>query len=60
MGILPTSINPKDDDRIRRFGARRPGNTFPDGPVVGDTFWKINTADYWIWDGANWREIPII
>lgn len=60
MGVLPSQFNRKEGHNIRRSGARRAGTTFPDGPVEGDTFWKTDSLDYWIWDGTSWREITII
>lgn len=43
----------------RRSGARVPSTTFPVAPIEGDIFWKTDTNNLWVWDGASWRQITI-
>lgn len=57
MTVVPSDFNRNKDNRIRRRGLRRAGDDFPDGPVEGDVFWKMDTDDLWVYDGANWQSI---
>lgn len=55
--VLPSRYNRRNDLSVRRFGFRRPGATFPDGPTVGDTFWKSDTETLHSWDGSSWVQV---
>lgn len=65
MATLPQRQNSsiEEDPKIRRFGARRPasasapGEGFPGGPVIGDTFFETDNKILYVWDGTTWREI---
>lgn len=47
----------EEGDNIRRTGARRPGDTAPNGAVIGDLWYDTVVSTLKVWNGSAW--VPV-